>query len=108
MKNIRKAVVLGALVACVALVLAVVVKSLRGGGSMPAWTASPIAFTDGPALFSPPPFAWPTVPYEYQDGGYYQDQPYYTDLPATQMPTTVPTEPSPMPLGGPFILPAGS
>lgn len=107
-KLLRKAVVIGVLVACVTVVMYVVLRKLGGGGgggSMPSWTPSPAGFSFGdnplgltyaPQSESP---AWNSIPYEWADEG---------AVPATQMPTTVPTEPSPWPISGPFILPAGS
>lgn len=109
-KNIRKAAVIGAVVVCAVLVVFVVLRSLRGGGGqpMPEWTPSPNAFS-----FDQQWTAAPQLPaQQWQQSAWGDGIPYqYADepsVPATQMPTTVPTEPSPWPLGGPFILPAGA
>ena len=114
-KNVRKAAVIGAVAVCAVLVLFVVLRSLRGGGGgqpMPEWTPSPDAFSFGQQAFTFPPQQPPLEQAWQQQSAWgdgipseWADEP---SVPATQMPTTVPTEPSPWPLGGPFILPAGA
>ena len=102
MKNIRKALAIGVVVACIALVLFLALRGLRKGG-LPSWTPGP-DFTTVPSAGY-----WGETMYPEDLGGYEYE--YEDDMvPAVQMPTTVPTvvEPSPAPLGIPFILPTGA
>ena len=103
MKNIRKALVIGGIVVGAALVLLLVLRGARQGGSLPAWTPGPATATPFPGAAWGEPTSYPEdYGFEYED--------VYETVPAAQMPTTVPTvaEPSPSPLGIPFILPSGA